>query len=79
MQRGQPHCGGAFDDPDSRGCLNPDWAPDGRRLAFDQYFPADGLRNIYTVNPDGSRIRQVTTGTALDEQEPDWGIAPLGN
>ncbi len=74
-----PHCGGAIDDPTSRGCLDPDWAPDGRRIAFDQNVPANAVRNIYTPNPDGTQIRQVTTGTNLQEQEPDWGVAQLGH
>ncbi len=57
----------------------PRWAPDGPRIAFDQNVPANAVRNIYTANPDGTQIRQVTTGTNLQEQEPDWGVAQLAH
>jgi TolB protein len=44
--------------------IAPAWSPDGRRLAFSSVeWQGDGslIENIYTVNPDGSGLRQLTT------------------
>jgi Tol biopolymer transport system component len=64
-------CGGFFSDPNSRGCIQPVWSPDGKRIAFARgaNFDADG--QIYTINADGSGLLQVTTGPGDDS--PDWG------
>jgi len=44
---------------------NPDWAPDGRKVAFD-----DG-RDIYIVDADGSEMRRLTD-TKARESDPVW-------
>ena len=38
--------------------VDPDWSPDGRRIAF--VSDRDGDDEIYTMKPDGSRVRQLT-------------------
>ena len=43
---------------------HPDWSPDGKQLAFESTW--DGARNIYVMNVDGSRVRQLTFGGAMD-------------
>jgi Tol biopolymer transport system component len=43
----------------------PAWSPDGRRIVFER----DG--DICTIAADGSDLRQLTSGPALD-YEPDW-------
>ncbi|MBB5897752.1 amidohydrolase family protein [Kutzneria kofuensis] len=45
----------------------PDWSPDGKRLAFQSY--RDGNFNIWTVNRDGTGLRQLTEGP-FDHREP---------
>jgi TolB protein len=43
---------------------HPDWSPDGTQLAFAANW--DGAQNIYVMNVDGSRVRQLTFGKAMD-------------
>lgn len=52
---------------------NPDWSPDGERLAF-----ASG--DIYTIRPDGSDVRQVTAhGSAFSPRySPDGATLSYG-
>lgn len=38
---------------------NPDWSPDGNRIVFAR-APATGAHSIWTVKPDGSRLRRLT-------------------
>ena len=49
--------------------VSPDWSPDGDRLAFAS--DRDGDFEVYTMKPDGSRVRQLTANTA-SEDEPSW-------
>ena len=45
-----------FDD------LSADWSPDGTRIAF--ISNRDGDFEVYTMNPDGTGVTQITTNTA---------------
>lgn len=45
----------------------PDWAPDGKSIAFQSY--RDGNFHIWTINADGSGLRQLTKGP-FDCREP---------
>jgi len=47
----------------------PSWAPDGRTIAFESN--RDGEAAVYTIRPDGSRLRRLTPSGALGEQ-PNW-------
>lgn len=47
----------------------PVWAPDGSRIAFQNY--SDNTYHIWTMAPDGSDLRQVTSGL-YDHREPAW-------
>jgi TolB protein len=47
----------------------PNWSPDGRRIAFAS--DRDGDAEIYTVNPDGSHLRQLTSNASFDGL-PNW-------
>jgi Tol biopolymer transport system component len=38
---------------------NPDWSPDGKRIAFNSSFEGQGAVEIYTVRPDGSGLRRL--------------------
>lgn len=55
----------------SRGSLNsaPAWSPDGSRIAFTSN--ATGNAELFTVNSDGSNLRQLTFNRAIDTS-PAW-------
>ena len=51
---------------------SPAWSPDGAKIAFAvSQSQAPFASDIYTVNPDGSGITQITSGP-LSEAQPDW-------
>jgi TolB protein len=68
-------CGGLIADPDSVGCFNPSWSPDGTKILFDRLQPLLG-RDIYTVNADGTGLSPAVTNP-LDDESPDWGTHPI--
>ncbi len=43
----------------------PDWSPDGRRIVFTRRL-ADGNFDIFTIRPDGSELRRLTTSGTND-------------
>lgn len=47
----------------------PSWSPDGKQLAFQGYW--EGNWHIYTVQRDGSNLKQWTNGVH-DDREPHW-------
>ncbi|CAM8638380.1 amidohydrolase family protein [Sphingobium sp.] len=55
---------GDFDD-----LAQPDWSPDGSRIAFQSY--RTGHFHIWSVAADGGDMRQHTDGL-LDDREPRW-------
>ena len=38
---------------------NPDWSPDGKRIAFNSSYEAQAAVEIYTVRPNGKGLRRV--------------------
>ena len=76
-------CGGPFTDPNAQACLDPTWSPDGQKIAFSLFSAATGQREIYTVNPDGTHLFQVTHGVSTVPGEgaeaPNWGTHPLAH
>jgi Tol biopolymer transport system component len=38
---------------------NPDWSPDGKRIAFNSFFEAQDFPEIYTVRPNGKGLHRV--------------------
>jgi TolB protein len=70
-------CGGPIADPTAQGCNQPTWSPDMTKIAFIRSFhnPDDG--QLYTVNPDGSGLFQVThTPLGHGVDGIDWGTHP---
>src|SRR5437867_8300788 len=60
--------------------FEPNWSPDGTRIIFCMFL--NGQEEIYTANPDGSDVVQVTNtptppGSFIDENGPDWGTYPV--
>ncbi len=57
--------------------FGPHWSPDGTRIIFCMFI--NGGEGIYTANPDGSDVRQVTFTTDFTNFYigPDWGTHPL--
>ena len=64
-------CGGSSSDPRSIGCSDPVWSPDGTKIAFTRSGRSG--QNIFTVDPDGSDLVQVTHGGFFSDGQPDWG------
>jgi Tol biopolymer transport system component len=58
--------------------FNPSWSPNGRRIAYVVLVPDDQTGHlsvdIWTVRPDGSGRRHVSTSNRVDYR-PDWGVA----
>ncbi len=72
-------CGGLNSDPTQAGCFDPRWSPDGRQIVFGSGDDELG-RNIWTVRPNGTGLRQVTHGdTSQSNEAPDWGRHPLAH
>ncbi|HEX2032332.1 MAG TPA: hypothetical protein VHL78_13220, partial [Actinomycetota bacterium] len=66
------------DQPEGEGNadVQADWSPDGSKLAFTRYSYLEGAE-IYTINPDGSGLTQVSSAGGSFENEkyashPDW-------
>lgn len=53
----------------------PKWSPDGTKIAF-LGWRWDGVKNlpfdIYTINPDGTGLTDITNTPSFDEQSLDW-------
>jgi TolB protein len=47
------------------------WSPDGREIAFSHGGDEIARPDIYTIHPDGSQLRQLTS-TPADEEDPNW-------
>jgi Tol biopolymer transport system component len=47
----------------------PTWSPDGETIAFQSY--KSGTFHIWAMNPDGSNVRQLTSGS-YDDREPRY-------
>jgi Tol biopolymer transport system component len=72
----QSFCGGPTADPDTRGCVNPVWSPDGKKILFRLTTPGFGEGgDLYTINADGTELTQVTHDGDVDVA--DWGTHPL--
>jgi len=54
-------------------CRQPNWSPAGNRIVF-QCF-ADGLWNLWTISPDGTKRKQITSGNG---DNTDASFSPDG-
>ena len=72
-----PDCGGLIGAPASRsiGCDAPSWPPDGTKIAFSRLSAKTHVKNIYTVNSDGTDLFQVTR-TGFQDFAPRLGDTP---
>lgn len=51
--------------------IMPDWSPDGRLIALTHFFAPFGGSDVYTINADGSGLRNLTNA-AGDDTFPAW-------
>ena len=70
-----PDCGGAFDDPTSVGCADPEWSPDGHYLVY-LHVTADRV-DLQVATARGRYVRSLTDrmddgGQRLDVGDPAW-------
>ena len=56
--------------------FGPTWSPDGSRIAFESDL--SGLAEIYTVNPNGSGLTNLTNNPAFDEPPASPGARAPG-
>lgn len=49
---------------------SPSWSPDGSRITFDSTLA--GEQDVFTIDPDGSDLANLTDDTADPAKEPDW-------
>jgi len=57
--------------------FNPEWSPDGSKIAFAADRGRDGRSEIFTINPDGSGKKQLTQGKdGTGASMPSW--SPTG-
>ena len=55
----------------------PTWSPDATRILFVMYLGSNGGQpDLFTMNPDGSHLIQVTD-TPVTENFPNWGTNPV--
>lgn len=54
---------------ETQGVMHPTWSPDGSQIAF--VSNRSGSSEIWTINVDGSNLRQVTFG-GVDVRFPQW-------
>jgi Tol biopolymer transport system component len=57
----------------TRGASQPQWSPDGRKIAF--VSQRAGNPDIYVMNADGSGQRNLTRATGNRESQPVWSPA----
>ena len=49
---------------------NPDWSPDGTKIAFSSDRDYNG--EIYIMDIDGSNQKNITNTSNFDESDPSW-------
>ena len=54
---------------------HPTWSPDSKKIAFVKQTP-DGFHDIFTINVDGSGLRNITQTHRVSEGSPAWSPAP---
>jgi Tol biopolymer transport system component len=50
----------------------PSWSPDSRFIAFNRGPTADGLKDVWVMNADGSDQRDLTNDPTDNEADPSW-------
>lgn len=54
---------------------SPCWSPDSTKIAFVKQTP-DGFKDIFTINADGSDLRNITQTHRIGERYPAWSPPP---
>ena len=53
----------------------PNWSPTGTSILFQRHLPGSDDWDLYTINPDGTNIKQITT---TDSSDTDASFSPDG-
>jgi Tol biopolymer transport system component len=61
-----------YDSNDLRVPSDPDWSPDGKKIAFYSYSAGVYRSEIYTMNPDGTALENLTNTPDREEFGPRW-------
>jgi TolB protein len=51
---------------------DPEWSPDGTKIAFAGAVPGAGRSGIHVMNADGSDVRLIVGSDSFDVLSPDW-------
>jgi Tol biopolymer transport system component len=62
-----------FNAPGDGASINPSWSPDGTKIIF-THCPSTGFCDLFTMDPDGSDVAQITK-TAAGDFWPQWAAA----
>jgi TolB protein len=54
---------------------SPAWSPDGQQIAFDQFTDQGRRQQVFVMNADGAKVRQVTTGSGWSCASPSWSTS----
>jgi hypothetical protein len=54
------------------GEVEPNWAPNGSRIAFAAFAPGATERDIFTIQPNGTGLTNLTNTPTVDDREPNW-------
>jgi TolB protein len=52
------------------------WSPDGKKIAFARHARRSPTGDIWTMNANGTGLRQLTNAPSLDSHHPDWQRRP---
>jgi Tol biopolymer transport system component len=57
--------------------VDPDWSPDGSKIAFSSYRDTPRPADIYVMDADGSNVTNLTNDLSNTDSDPSW--SPDGN
>jgi hypothetical protein len=65
-------CGGTRSDPETAGCFDAKYSPDGKQIAFTVNIPAGQVR----ASIPRTSTAATSTSSFGGAEKPDWGTRP---